>query len=146
MSVTFSTSNVHTLPEVVSTVSQDSKISSEAPQLTVEAIKEQVNRDLERKTGVMAAKEKKESSTSNETLADLVISCESGGRNVCIIDTNGKPSCGIAQFQETTWIWLSGLAGVEGSPLEPEKARQVLVWAIEHGYGPHWTCFNKIMN
>lgn len=80
-----------------------------------------------------------------EALADDIIDCESSGRNIEIIDTNGKWSRGIAQFQDTTWEWLSGLAGVTGSSTEPKKAREVLVWSLENGYGSHWTCYRKII-
>lgn len=79
-----------------------------------------------------------------DALADAIIECESNGRNVEIIDTNGEWSRGIAQFQDETWSWMSPLAGVEGSPLEPEKAREVLVWALENGHGSHWTCYYKV--
>jgi len=39
--------------------------------------------------------------------------CESGFRNICVIDTNNKLSCGLFQFQKSTWDaycekeWLS---------------------------------------
>jgi hypothetical protein len=79
-----------------------------------------------------------------EDLADAIIDCESSWRNIEIIDTNGKWSRGIAQFQDTTWDWLSGLAGVTGSSMEPEKAREVLVWSLENGYGSHWTCYHLV--
>ena len=79
-----------------------------------------------------------------DDLADRIIECESNGRNVEIIDTNGEWSRGVAQFQDITWDWLSPLAGVEGSPLEPDKARAVLVWALEHGHGSHWACYYKV--
>lgn len=36
-------------------------------------------------------------------LIDCLIEKESEGRNICIIDTNGKPSCGILQFQRRTF-------------------------------------------
>lgn len=78
-------------------------------------------------------------------LAEQIIECESGGRNVEIIDSNGKWSRGIAQFQDSTWEWLSGLAGVQGSAMEPEKARAVLIWALENGYGFHWTCYHLVL-
>ncbi len=80
-----------------------------------------------------------------EKLADAIIQCESSGRaDVEIIDTNGEWSRGVAQFQDKTWDWMSQLAGVDGSPLEPEKARAVLVWALENGHGSHWTCYKKV--
>lgn len=77
-------------------------------------------------------------------LADRIIMCESSGRNVSIIDSNGLPSRGIAQFQDRTWAWMSKAAGIEGSPMEPEKARAVLIWALKNGHGKHWTCYRKV--
>ena len=82
---------------------------------------------------------------SIESLADAIIECESSGRNVEIIDTNGKWSRGIAQFQDATWAWMSVGAGIQGSSTEPEKARAVLIWALQNGYGMHWTCYRKII-
>jgi len=80
-----------------------------------------------------------------DELADAIIDCESSGRaHVEIIDTNGKWSRGAAQFQDRTWEWMSAEAGVTGSPLEYEKARAVLLWALENGHGSHWTCFHKV--
>jgi hypothetical protein len=29
--------------------------------------------------------------------------CESGSRNICVIDTNGKKSCGVLQYQLSTY-------------------------------------------
>jgi len=81
-----------------------------------------------------------------EDLADAIIECESSGRNIEIIDTNGKYSRGIAMFQDETWAWMSRGAGVTGVATEPEKARTVLIWALENGYGGHWyTCYHKVI-
>ena len=44
-------------------------------------------------------------SSVNKEQAEIIIklaNCESGFRDVCIVDTNGKLSCGIFQFQELT--------------------------------------------
>lgn len=78
-------------------------------------------------------------------LAEAIIQCESSGRaHVEIIDSNGEWSRGIAQFQDRTWDWMSKEAGVTGSPLEEDKARAVLLWALENGHGKHWTCYKKV--
>lgn len=89
-----------------------------------------------------------EAPDESEQLADEIIDCESDGINVEIIDTNGKWSRGVAQFQDATWAWMSKSAGVEGTSLEPEKARQVLVWAIREGIAPkHWViCYQRAIN
>lgn len=82
----------------------------------------------------------------HESFADKIIDCESSGRNIEIIDTNGEWSRGVAMFQDATWAWMSKAAGVEGSSLEPEKARQVLIWASEQGLvDDHWViCYGKV--
>ncbi len=44
-------------------------------------------------------------SSENKEQAEIIIrlaDCESGFRDICIVDTNGKLSCGIFQFQEDT--------------------------------------------
>lgn len=86
------------------------------------------------------------SPTPNESFADEIIDCESSGRNIEIIDTNGKWSRGVAMFQDATWAWMSKAAGVEGSSMEPEKARQVLIWAVGEGLvDDHWViCYGKV--
>lgn len=82
----------------------------------------------------------------HEAFADEIINCESSGRNIEIIDTNGKWSRGVAMFQDATWEWMSREAGVVGSSMEPEKARQVLIWASENDLvDDHWViCYKKI--
>jgi hypothetical protein len=94
---------------------------------------------------IEVVKAKDETPTESEVLADKIIQCESSGRNIEIIDTNGKWSRGVAMFQDETWAWMSKEAGVEGTSLEPEKARTVLVWAIEQGIADdHWViCYKK---
>lgn len=82
----------------------------------------------------------------HETFADKIIDCESGGRNIEIIDTNGKWSRGVAMFQDATWAWMSKAAGVTGSSTDPVKARQVLIWASENDLvDDHWViCYGKV--
>ncbi len=82
----------------------------------------------------------------DEAFADEIIDCESSGRNIEIIDTNGKWSRGVAMFQDATWAWMSKAAGVEGSSMEPEKARKVLIWAVGEGLvDDHWIiCYGKV--
>jgi hypothetical protein len=71
-----------------------------------------------------------------------MIDCESDGiETVDILDTNGKRSRGILQFQDTTWAWFSREAGVTGSPLNGADAIRVADWALGKGYGPHWSCY-----
>lgn len=82
--------------------------------------------------------------TNYDELATKIIQCESSGMNVQIIDSNGKWSRGIAQFQDETWGWMSKKAGIAGSPLDRVKAREVLLWALKNGYGRHWTCYKIV--
>ena len=76
-----------------------------------------------------------------ELVVEKLIECESGGANIEVIDTNGKYSRGILQFQDSSfygWAKLAGLSGV--SPLQPRDARLVARWALKNGLASHWTC------
>ena len=73
-----------------------------------------------------------------------LIRCESGGRNVKIVDSNGYYSYGILQIQSSTWNWWSEMAGIKGNPMIPQDAIKVANWAVANGYGPHWTCWHKL--
>jgi hypothetical protein len=97
---------------------------------------------------IEVVKAENEEPDESEQLADEIIECESSYRNIEIIDTNGKWSRGVAMFQDETWSWMSKEAGVIGTSLEPEKARQVLVWAIREGIAPdHWvTCYKRAIS
>ena len=79
--------------------------------------------------------------TSRET-ADLAIEhlipCESGGRAVDRVDTNGKMSYGILQFQD--WPEWERTSGIYGDPNKPDDAIRMAEWGIEHGMIDHWGC------
>ena len=79
--------------------------------------------------------------TSRET-ADLAIEhlipCESGGRIVDRLDTNGKMSYGILQFQD--WPEWERMSGISGDPDNPDDAIRMAEWGIEHGMIDHWAC------
>ncbi len=76
-----------------------------------------------------------------KTIAAL-IRCESRGKNVKIIDTNGKYSYGILQYQKATWNQWSRESGIEGDPMVPEDAIRMADWAIDQGdaYLGQWSC------
>jgi hypothetical protein len=78
---------------------------------------------------------------SRET-ADLAIEhlipCESGGKIVDRLDTNGKMSYGILQFQD--WREWERVSGMRGDPDDPDDAIRMAEWGIEHGMIDHWTC------
>lgn len=72
-----------------------------------------------------------------------IIACESSGYHYGVWGDGGK-SYGIAQFQLATFKELRAEAG------RPElkwmnKADQLwlLDWALRHGYGKRWTCFDE---
>lgn len=79
-------------------------------------------------------------------LAVQVIACESAGRMVCNNhEPDGKRSCGIAQFQRPTFNWMRHKAGVDTLDYnDPLHQIALLNWALENGYGNHWTCYRKI--
>jgi hypothetical protein len=74
--------------------------------------------------------------------ADLAIEhlipCESMGRNINRIDSNGKMSYGILQFQD--WGEWEAVSGLTGDPDHREDAIRMAEWAIENGMINHWTC------
>jgi hypothetical protein len=78
---------------------------------------------------------------SRET-ADLAIEhlipCESGGKAVDHLDSNGKMSYGILQFQD--WREWERVSGIHGDPDNPDDAIRMAEWGIEHGMIDHWTC------
>jgi hypothetical protein len=86
-----------------------------------------------------------------ETIEKL-IQCESQGANVSRLDSNGRISDGILQFNRgplntlvsSTWATFSEASGITGDPRIPADAIRMTDWAINHGLGPHWTCW-KIM-
>lgn len=76
-----------------------------------------------------------------------LIGCESSGKNVVILDTNGLYSYGILQFQMPTWLAFSasyeratGLKVLPGGPTTTQAAIQVANWATTHGLLSHWSC------
>lgn len=69
-----------------------------------------------------------------------LIKCESSGVNVAHLDSNGKMSYGILQFQMATWNEWEQKSGIIGSPMNEETAITMAEWAIAHGYLGHWTC------
>lgn len=79
---------------------------------------------------------------TNRETADLAIEhlipCESGGRAVDKVDTNGKMSYGILQFQD--WPEWERVSGISGDPDNPSDAIRMAEWGIEHGMIDHWTC------
>ena len=69
-----------------------------------------------------------------------LIRCESQGQNIARIDSNGKMSYGILQFQASTWSDFSKQSGITGSPMDEDDAIAMARWAIHHGYLGRWSC------
>jgi hypothetical protein len=74
--------------------------------------------------------------------ADLAIEhlipCESMGKPINRIDTNGKMSYGILQFQD--WDEWERVSGITGDPDNRADAIRMAEWAIQNGMINHWTC------
>jgi hypothetical protein len=79
--------------------------------------------------------------TSRAT-ADLAIEhlipCESGGRTIHHLDSNGKMSYGILQFQD--WEEWERVSGIQGDPDNSDDAIRMAEWGIERGMIDHWGC------
>lgn len=69
-----------------------------------------------------------------------LISCESQFENRSEIDSNGKMSRGILQFQDGTWDEFSRLSGIVGSPTNATTAIAMADWAIDNGFLYRWSC------
>ena len=81
-------------------------------------------------------------SPASREIADLAIEhlipCESGGRAIDHMDSNGKMSYGILQFQD--WREWERMSGISGDPENPNDAIRMAEWGIEHGMIDHWGC------
>jgi|SRR5579872_1474618 len=85
----------------------------------------------------------------NKATIEKLIQCESRGMNVSRPDSDGIISDGILQFHRGpsdtlaggTWEDFSQASGITGSPRNPVDAIKMTDWAISHGRGPHWTCW-----
>lgn len=79
---------------------------------------------------------------TNRATADLVIEhlipCESMGKPLNRVDTNGKMSYGILQFQD--WDEWERISGITGSPDNRADSIRMAEWAIQNGMINHWTC------
>lgn len=79
----------------------------------------------------------------NAKTIENLIKCESGWKNVKIVDINGYYSYGILQFQKRTWQWFSELSGIQGDPMNQKDAIRMTNWAIDNGFIKHWSCAKK---
>jgi hypothetical protein len=79
---------------------------------------------------------------ASRATADLAIAylipCESGGKTVHHLDSNGKMSYGILQFQD--WDEWERVSGIHGDPDNSDDAIRMAEWGIEHGMIDHWGC------
>jgi hypothetical protein len=79
---------------------------------------------------------------ASRATADLAIEhlipCESGGRTINHVDSNGKMSYGILQFQD--WEEWQRVSGISGDPDNSDDAIRMAEWGIEHGMIDHWGC------
>jgi len=77
-------------------------------------------------------------------LISKLVKCESSGRNIKIVDSNGYYSYGILQYQKGTWDWFSKKSGITGDPMNPVDAVYMTNWAIENDLVHNWSCAKKI--
>lgn len=75
--------------------------------------------------------------------ARRVIDCESGGVHDRWGDKDRPhPSYGVAQFQKRTFEELAKKARMSNPDWKnPAQQIQLLIWAIQNGYGKRWTCY-----
>lgn len=68
------------------------------------------------------------------------LTCESRGRDIKDIDSNGFYSYGIGQIQSSTWANFEALSGIKGSPMNNDDTIKMMTWAFENGYLYKWSC------
>ena len=75
--------------------------------------------------------------------ARTVIDCESGGVHDRWGDKDRPHSSyGVAQFQKRTFEELAKKATMSNPDWKnPAQQIQLLIWAIQNGYGKWWTCY-----
>ena len=70
---------------------------------------------------------------------EKLIECESGWRNVAVMDV-GSLSYGILQFKSSTWNAWEIQFGFDGDPMNQLDARVMAYKALAKGYALHWSC------
>jgi hypothetical protein len=100
-----------------------------------------------------------ENPSLNEGILGMVAKlerCESGSRNICVIDTNGKKSCGVLQYQLSTYksfikryklLPEAEDHEIENMWLDPDMQRLVTYKALEEDTKnlSHWYNCSKRM-
>lgn len=81
-------------------------------------------------------------SAKNRRAGWEILMCESRLQNICVPDSDGIPSCGIAQIHlDGTWGDLTRKSGIRGDYMDPPTAAKMLNWAIDHPTElRRWTC------
>lgn len=77
-------------------------------------------------------------------IIEKLISCESGGRSIEIMDTNGKMSRGILMWQDESWNAVQSQFGFIGDPMNPDDAKKATFYALKDGQLWRWkNCAKK---
>lgn len=77
----------------------------------------------------------------NKGILRNLIKCESQNTNIARMDSNGKMSSGVLQFQQSTWDGFVGhVKPTVSSPMNPASAIAVADWMISNGFLGRWTC------
>ena len=70
-----------------------------------------------------------------------LIPCESQDVSVRHMDSNHRYSYGVLQIQAETWVRWSKKSGIVGTPMNPEDAIRMGIWAVQNGYVGEWSCY-----
>lgn len=77
----------------------------------------------------------------NYPMLSRVVACESEWDN----SARGKAGeVGLAQFMPSTWDWMSQTARFYGDIYSEKDQLTLMVWAFNHGYASHWTCYRLL--
>ena len=81
----------------------------------------------------------------NLSTVERLIQCESQGRNISRVDSNGQISQGILQFNGTsTWNEMEHRFDFYGDPRNPYQAIHMADMMISNGFVGRWTCARSL--
>src|SRR5579862_31977 len=82
---------------------------------------------------------------NNLLTVEKLIQCESQGQNISRVDSNGKISRGILQFNGTsTWNEMEQRFNFYGDPGNPPQAIHMADMMISNGLVGRWTCARSL--
>lgn len=80
----------------------------------------------------------------NSSTLEKLIQCESQGRNISRVDSDGQMTWGILQFNTSTWKEMERRFNFYGDPRNPPDAIHMADMMISSGLIGRWTCARSL--